>query len=253
MEKASFAEALAEGYFDQEAHNYAKSLSAGKLFLFAFANFAFVFWGVSLQEQVLSEVAKNQAVIMIALAVLAFAFDFMAAVFLTTLQSFGEKRTKKGWEEASKWLAFRRHMREYKKTKNYSIDSVILWEKYLIYGTLFGVSMKALSQLPVKFTAADAKTLGTYWAINDLGDLDKGFVNLDSLNSAAFGQSLSSMGSAFTGLAKFFWRWGGRRRWWRRWSWLGFIFIDFFNFKKAKSLICQIQDFVLKSLGNEFT
>ena len=65
----------------------------------------------------------------------------MTSILITSvLTFFGERLSDKGLEEKAGWLAFKKHLEEYKQTKDYPIDSIILWEKYLVYGTLLGVS-----------------------------------------------------------------------------------------------------------------
>src|SRR3989344_3315023 len=82
--------------------------------------------------------------------------SFIALFLSIIFRALGERRTDKGREETAKWLAFQKHLNEYSLTKNYPIDSVILWEKYLVYGTVLGISTKALADLPVKFNQADS-------------------------------------------------------------------------------------------------
>lgn len=80
-------------------------------------------------------------------------FLTLVASLLVTLlvSSFFNKRTEFGNREYAKWLAFKKHLVDYSVTKNHPIDSVVLWGKYLIYGAALGVSLKAISQLPVSF------------------------------------------------------------------------------------------------------
>ncbi|PJE67968.1 hypothetical protein COU94_04350 [Candidatus Shapirobacteria bacterium CG10_big_fil_rev_8_21_14_0_10_38_8] len=51
-------------------------------------------------------------------------------------------------------------MTDYSVTKNYPLDSVILWEKYLVYGAALGISLKALSQLPIDYSKAQSSGSG---------------------------------------------------------------------------------------------
>ncbi|MCA9369718.1 DUF2207 domain-containing protein, partial [Candidatus Woesebacteria bacterium] len=58
--------------------------------------------------------------------------------------AFAEKRTKKGAETAAEWLAFKKHIEEYRVTADAPIDSLVMWENYLVYGTVLGVSEQVL-------------------------------------------------------------------------------------------------------------
>jgi uncharacterized membrane protein len=77
---------------------------------------------------------------------------------LSRLKIAIEMRTIKGNQEYANWKAFKKYIKEYSVTKNYPIDSVILWEKYMVYGAVLGVSIKALSQLPINYSAAYASS-----------------------------------------------------------------------------------------------
>ena len=76
-------------------------------------------------------------------------------IILKFLKMYMYKRTDKGREEYARWLAFKNWLEAYSVTKNYPIDSLVLWEKYLIYGLAFGVSKKALSELQVNYSISD--------------------------------------------------------------------------------------------------
>src|SRR5690606_16428547 len=115
----------------------------------------------------------------------------MIEVFLLM---FGEKRTELGCLEAGKWQAFKKHMKDYEKTKKYPLDSIVIWEKYLVYGMLFGISAKALAEFPVKFDPAQATAVGTYWAGMNLAD--GGVTGMSSIS-----ESFSDLSSALSSIS----------------------------------------------------
>ncbi len=82
---------------------------------------------------------------------LPFALVFITIVILRMFNGIIYKRSDFGITEFSKWNAFKRWMEDYSVTKNYPIDSLVLWEKYLIYGLAMGISRKALTELPIKY------------------------------------------------------------------------------------------------------
>ena len=94
-------------------------------------------------------------------------------LLITLAVIFMPKKSKWGGKEMAGWLAFKKWLKDYSVTKNYPIDSVILWEKYLVYGTVLGISVKALSQLPIKFSEAVQRKFGNihcflYWTWRNL-------------------------------------------------------------------------------------
>jgi uncharacterized membrane protein len=75
----------------------------------------------------------------------------VSIVLLILFRIFMLRRSAEGHREFLSWLQFKQWMEDFAVTKNYPIDSLILWEKYLVYGLALGVSEKALSQLPIKY------------------------------------------------------------------------------------------------------
>lgn len=51
-----------------------------------------------------------------------------------------KRRSFKGKEEFDKWIAFKKFLSDFSNLKDYGPKSIVLWEKYLIYGTVLGVS-----------------------------------------------------------------------------------------------------------------
>ena len=99
-------------------------------------------------------------------------------------------------------------MRNYKKTAKYEIDSILIWEKYLVYGTLLGVSAKALSQLPIKFTESDAMIVSSYWggralstsgSVTGLNDLSSAINGVTSAITSVSQSATSSYGASGSG------------------------------------------------------
>jgi len=83
------------------------------------------------------------------------AFTLLIAIALKIFNVFMYKKTDIGNEEYAKWIAFKRWLKDFSVTKNYPIDSLVLWEKYLVYGIALGVSIKALSELPINYDLVD--------------------------------------------------------------------------------------------------
>jgi uncharacterized membrane protein len=178
LQDIAFSESLAEGYFEVKSHEIQKdykpiliSVLLSMLNIF-FSSFLFVS---------LSIFSSLMGVFLILLT-------FFLFFSLISFKVYAEKRTSKGAEETAKWLAFKKHLEEYNQTKNSPIDSVILWEKYLVYGTILGVSTKTLASLPVDFSdAKDAYYLG-YWGGS-------------SVNVSSFTDSIGSISSALSSIS----------------------------------------------------
>lgn len=144
-------ELKASGFLTQESEDAKKQIDRDFAFMFVYG-FFFVF--------ILSFVgALSGYYLLIMIIVLVVTIFSTALLFI--IKQFIPKRTEKGNMELASWRAFRSYLKDYSVTKNYPIDSVILWEKYLVYGAALGISLKALSELPVKFNKA-IKSSGLY-------------------------------------------------------------------------------------------
>jgi len=65
--------------------------------------------------------------------------------------SFGalRRRTEKGKEEFVKWRAFRSFLKDFSNLKEYGPKSLIIWEQFLVYATVFGIASVVLRALKV--------------------------------------------------------------------------------------------------------
>jgi len=120
---------------------------------------------------------------------------FLAFIVLF-LSQYAERRTEKGRLEAAKWLAFKRHLKEYRKTVKAPIDSLVLWEKYLVYGVALGISAKTLAQLPVKFAPQEEALVTHHWSGHlvskgnwgsQIGDISQTVSQLRRMISSSYG------------------------------------------------------------------
>lgn len=105
-------------------------------------------------------------------------------------------------DEQEKWKAFKRYMLDISLFKE-EIPSIVLWEKYLVYATLFGISTKVMKQLKVIYP--------------DITHIDPNIYNtsyIHMMHSVNIGSSINSSISAGGGGGFS----GGGGRWRRRWS-----------------------------------
>ncbi|KKQ53887.1 MAG: putative membrane protein [Candidatus Woesebacteria bacterium GW2011_GWC1_38_13] len=125
--------------------------------------------------------------------VIAFAIGFVILfVAALILSPFMYKKSDKGLQEYANWKAFKSYIKDYSVTKNYPIDSVILWEKYLVYGATLGVSLKALSQMPINFPAGEYNHSGLY--IGGMGNASMGY-GVGGMGNAGISESFTGLSS----------------------------------------------------------
>ena len=83
-------------------------------------------------------------------------YIFFAITFLVYTLVFS-KRTKKGAEHYAKWKAFKNFLNDFGNFSVKELPEVILWERYLVYATIFGLADKLEKTMNVKI-----KEVSTY-------------------------------------------------------------------------------------------
>ena len=126
--------------------------------------------------------------------------------------------TQKGIDEQEKWKALRKYMEDFSMLDEREVPELVLWEKYLVFATVFDVADKVIKQLKVKFPELqDEDYIRSHYtfmhmACNPHNNFN--FINsmTSSIGSATNYSSSSGSGGGFSGGG------GGGRRWrWRRW------------------------------------
>ena len=72
---------------------------------------------------------------------------FSGGAILMIRKDFFGRWTKEGREYYQKWMNFSRYLSEFSLLSEYPPESVIIWEKYLIYATALGIAEKVISTL----------------------------------------------------------------------------------------------------------
>ncbi len=130
--------------------------------------------------------------------------------------------TDKGLEEAAKWKGLKRYMEDFSLLDEKQVPDLVLWEKYLVFATAFGIADKVLKQLKVKYPELQQIDGYEYTYMNLLYHSSLNTAFLTSLNTSVNkvymgGLSAQAASSGYSGGN--FSSGGGRRRWilWRRW------------------------------------
>ena len=126
-------------------------------------------------------------------------------------------RTQISVDEAEKWAGVKKYMEEFSLIKDREVPELVLWEKYLVFATVFGVAEKVIKQLKVVYPElSDPDSLGSSYAYMHVAcnsNTNFNFVNTmnSAIGSATNYSSGSGAGGGFSGGG------GGGRRWrWRR-------------------------------------
>lgn len=127
--------------------------------------------------------------------------------------------TQTGVDEREEWEGLRKYMEEYSMIKDREVLEVALWEKYLVYATLFGNAEKVLKQLKTVYPqfADDEYMRNTaYFYLMTHTNFNDSFVHsVDSAMMKAYQSSVASSSSSSGGGygGGFSGGGGGRRRW----------------------------------------
>ena len=128
--------------------------------------------------------------------------------------------TQKGVDEQAKWKGLKKFMVEYSLLKEREVVELVLWEKYLVYATAFGVADKVMEQLKIAYPQLSQDELvGNYMYMHYMmynrhsfiNDLNKSIVTSYRQAYTSTYSSGSGGGGGFSGGG------GGRRR--RRPEW----------------------------------
>ena len=125
--------------------------------------------------------------------------------------------TQKGVNEQEQWRTFKKYMEDFSYLNEKEVPALVLWEKYLVYATAFGIASKVLKQLQVKYPELNNQdtisNMVLFNAMYNAKGLNANFINSISTSTSRMYSSTYSSGSGagggFSGGGGF----GGRWRW----------------------------------------
>lgn len=134
--------------------------------------------------------------------------NFLAFLFLIYTFIFF-KRTKKGNEDYKKWMAFKRFLNDFGTFDTKELPEIALWERYMVYATLFGLAEKVSKVMNVKIKELETSgvyvggytpTFSDWYVFNSLNNAITSSIQSNvSAVTAARANSSSSSGSGFGG------------------------------------------------------
>lgn len=181
-----------------------KSLWFNKLLvgLLVFAFYTFVIFGWMVIDLIL---ALPMSGIFTAVIVLLIVIDLIiAGVARNKIDVY----TQEGIDEQEKWKAFKKYMEDFSLLKEKDVPDLILWEKYLVYATAFGIADKVIKGLKNVYPEYnDSDFMSNYITMRLLmnTDFSKTFNSVGTTMSSSFSSGSGGGGGFSVG--------GGR--WWR--------------------------------------
>ena len=110
--------------------------------------------------------------------------------------------TQEGIDEAAKWKGLKKYMENFSMLDEREVPELILWEKYLVYATAFGIADKVLKQLKIKYPQLMEDNNYVYMPLIYSNAMHTGFLTtLDKSVSSAYSAGLSerAMQSGYSG------------------------------------------------------
>ena len=147
-------------------------------------------------------------------------FLLACAIVCSVNAGYVDKLSDIGNEEREKWNGLKKYMNDFSLLKEKEVPDLILWEKYLVYATAFGISDKVVQQLKVvykEFNDSDylAHHNFTYMCYMSNSQFGNNFIsNLNTTMTSVCTAATSSYSSAHGGGGGFSGGGGGRR-----WRW----------------------------------
>lgn len=137
--------------------------------------------------------------------------------------------TDAGTEEVAMWKGLKKYMEDYSMLDDKLVPDIVLWEKYLVYATAFGISKKVIEQLKVVHPEMFVQTNDTgfrnyaYWNMmtnssfgnNSFDDFSRSLEKVYSSAQSAYSVAHSSNSSGSGGGGGFSGGGGGRRWRWK--------------------------------------
>lgn len=216
FEKVSKTQASEKGKFDTNRFNkqivYAEK-NVGYIFILIIIIIASIF--------TIGYAYKNVQGMLITCTIISLAFFIVVTIInlilnmkiTTSFNGF----TQKGINEQEQWKAFKKYMEDFSYLDEKEVPELVLWEKYLVYATAFGIADKVLKQLKVKYPELNNQdtisNMVLFNAMYNANGLNANFINSISTSTSRMYSSTYSSGSGsgggFSGGGGF----GGR---WRR-------------------------------------
>lgn len=77
--------------------------------------------------------------------------SFIAGIYCFVIGGRYNRLTQKGINEKEQWMGLKRYMDDFSMIDDKTVPELVIWEKYLVFATAFGIADKVLKQLKVVY------------------------------------------------------------------------------------------------------
>lgn len=126
----------------------------------------------------LTFISSNNIEMFFGILTIFFAIIFMIYAIACT------KKTKKGIEHYTKWKAFKNFLNDFGNFSIKDLPEIALWERYLVYATVFGLADKVEKAMNVKITEFDNVDSADYIMFTHIHNMHMASIISSSMHSA---------------------------------------------------------------------
>ncbi len=120
----------------------------------------------------------------------------MCVVMATRLKGI----TQKGINEKGGWCGLKRYMEDYSMIDDREVPELVIWEKYLVYATAFGIADKVLKQLKVQYPEIEEGNIANSTYLNAMYHNGLNLAIISSINNSvvkAYNTGVSQRATAY--------------------------------------------------------
>lgn len=96
-------------------------------------------------------ITLNYLLYRISLSVILAIPALIAGIYACIIAGRYNRLTQKGINEREQWMGLKRYMEDFSMIDEKAVPELVLWEKYLVFATAFGIADKVLKQLKVVY------------------------------------------------------------------------------------------------------
>lgn len=137
----------------------------------------------------------------------------LSILFIIYILTF-KKRTIKGNDDYNKWMGFKKFLNDFGRFDEKELPEIILWEKYLVYASIFGLAAKLSKTMKIKFKELNpnnefSTTFNNYYMMSSMSNITKTINNSVSKSYSSVQNYKSNNWSSGSGLGGGFSSGGG--------------------------------------------
>ena len=92
--------------------------------------------------------------------------------------------TQEGENQREYWHALKRYMEDYSMIDDREVPELVIWEKYLVFATAFGIADKVLKQLKIQYPELSDETMANTAYLGAMYGNSLNFAIINSINNA---------------------------------------------------------------------